>query len=312
MNRRHFLQSSAALGLACAAAPAGLLAAPAKPASALRLTLLHTNDTHSRIDPMDTGEHEGLGGVAGRKTMVDAWRAREKHVLLLDAGDVLQGTPYFNLFKGEPEFKAMNELGYLASAIGNHEFDAGIERLAELVGGHARFPFLCCNYGLENTPLLGKVKEYMIQEVDGLRVGILGLGIKLEGLVFPGFYGEVQYRDPIADATRVAGVLKNDEKCDFIIALSHLNIQSRSEGTYKDPQPGDRDLIRSVPEINAIIGGHNHWLLPEPERAYRGEKHPMGYVAQVGWAGTHLGVMQFDLFDEKRIALATGGPTPVA
>lgn len=308
MNRRRFVTTLGAAAALAVVDPARLLAA-AMPASALRLTLLHTNDVHSHIDPMDVGDYAGLGGVAVRSTLIQRIRAREKHVLLLDAGDILQGTPYFNIFRGEPEMKAMNALGYLASTIGNHEFDAGIGRLAELTRDHMKFPFLNCNYDFSNTPMAGLTQEHLIVEREGLRIGLLGVGIKLDGLVFPGYYGDTQYRDPIADASRVAKMLKNDERCAFVACLSHINMSAQKAGSAGEP--GDRDLIREVPEINVVIGGHNHWLVPEPERTYRGSRTPQGYVAQAGWAGTHLGFMQFDVFDEQRIALAGADNVPV-
>lgn len=300
MNRRQFLRAGAGL-MASTALAGDLYAMVAKPTSALRLLILHTNDTHSHLDPMEKGEFAGMGGVSARAMLLREirGRSRRENILLFDAGDILQGTPYFNLFQGEPEIKAMNALRYDAATLGNHEFDAGIDRLAELVRDHARFPFLNCNYDLSDTPLQGHVRESMIIDRDGARVGVLGLGIKLEGLVFPGYYGNLRYRDPIADAQRVARQLKEDEKCDFVIALSHLNIESRLE---HGREPGDRDIIREVPEINLVIGGHNHWLLREPEVRHR--KEGAGYVAQAGWAGTHLGFLRFDLYDQKRVALA--------
>jgi 5'-nucleotidase len=302
MSRRHFLAAGAAIG-AAASLPRPLLAGAEtspKPDSALRLTILHTNDVHSHLEPMPSGEFEGMGGAPGRSQFIKAMRARNRNVLLLDAGDMFQGTPYFNLFTGEAELEVMNAMGYDAGTIGNHEFDAGVERLGEVIAKHARFPILNCNYGLDNTPLKGLTREYHVMEKEGLRIGLLGVGIALKGLVPDRWIGETEYRDPIANARRVAQVLRNDERCDFIIALSHISIDGAERGT----QPGDRILIREVPEINLIIGGHNHFLLPAPEASWRGKEEGMGYVAQAGWGGTHIGILEFDVYSRGKRELS--------
>ncbi len=311
MNRRRFLQGTA--GLAGAAAlglrPAGLPAAVEKPASAVRLTIIHTNDVHSHLEPKNSGDYAGLGGAAARAALIRKIRRENDHVLLVDAGDFLQGTPYFNLFKGEAEAVAMNETGYLASAIGNHEFDPGIERLAEVARKHMDFPFLCCNYDFRNTPMKGLTRESMIVEKAGLRIGLLGLGIKLDGLVYPGYFGDTRYLDPIIEGRRVARELRNEKGCDFVICLSHINILSSHEQRSDNAEPGDRDVIREVPEIDVIVGGHNHYLLPTPDVLNR--RGSVGYVHQAGWAGTHLGLLQFDVYAKDQKELAAGGTAAV-
>jgi 5'-nucleotidase len=274
-----------------------------KPESAQRLTILHTNDVHSHLEPMSGGEFAGFGGAPARAAFVNNWRRRDPNLLLLDAGDILQGTPYFNIFKGEPEIKAMDAMGFHASTIGNHEFDAGIDRLAELAR-LAKLPLLNCNYDFSDTPMAGLTQEYTVRDIGGLRVGIFGVGIRMEGLVQKDLYGATQYRDPIENARRVARHLREEERCDFIICLSHINL-------YSGKDPGDRDLIREIPEIGLVIGGHNHILLPVPEVTYRSGEG-MGYVAQAGWAGTHMGVLQFDLYDRHRRELAAASADPLA
>ena len=300
MNRRHFL------GLGALAAGSTLIGATpgfaAKPAMATRLTILHTNDTHSNLDPMDRGEFMGMGGAEARAAFVRTMRQRHENVIVLDAGDILQGTPFFNLFQGEAEIAVMNAIGYDASAIGNHEFDAGIDRLAELVRDHAQFPFLCANYDFSATPMAGLARESMVIERSGLRVGMVGLGIRLESLVSPSQRGDTQYSSPLEAAERVAKHLREEEKCDFIIGLSHISIGGTSRST--GGEPGDRDVIRAVGEIDLVIGGHNHLLLPEPERHFRGREATMGTVAQAGWGGTHMGVLQFDIFERGKVELA--------
>lgn len=296
MKRREFLRHS--MMAAGALSLGGAQALAEKPASALRLTLLHTNDVHSHLDPMPGGEFAGLGGASQRLAMINRLRAKHRNVLLLDAGDMFQGTQYFNLFKGEADVRAMSAAGYDAGTIGNHEFDAGIERLAEVTREHTNFPLLNCNYDFRNTPMKGHTREHLVIEKEGLRIGLLGVGIKLDGLVFPGYYGETIYRDPIADADRVAKHLRNEENCDFIICLSHINLFRRRDAS---DEPGDRDLIAEVPEIDVVIGGHNH-LMIEPEAFWR--RGGTGYVTQAGWGGTHLGFLQFDVYGREKKELA--------
>jgi len=304
MRRREFLRTAA--GIAGAVALGGPGAAlGGKPSSALRLTILHTNDVHSQIEPMDAGDFAGFGGASARSALIKKLRGQNDHVLLLDAGDMMQGTPYFNLFQGEVEMKVMNGMGYDAATIGNHDFDAGIERLADLTRNHAEFPILNCNYEFANTPMKGLARDYLIKEVDGARIGLLGVGIKTEGLVPANLVGETRYLDPVAEARRVAQRLRNDEKCDLIICLSHINLLEREKQLSKEP--GDRDLIREVPELDLVLGGHNHYLLDRPEGHFRDKEKTMGYVAQTGWGGTHLGVIQVDLFGKGERDVKGGG-----
>jgi 5'-nucleotidase len=308
MKRREFLTATMGAGALMALAPGQLLA---KPASALRLTIVHSNDVHSWLEPMDSGEFAGLGGAPARAAYVRAIRDRHPHVLVLDVGDMFQGTPYFNLFQGEPEILAMNSIGYDAGTVGNHDFDAGIDRLAELLQTKAEFPLLNCNYDFADTPLNGLTKEYMVKEFDGARVGLLGLGIALDGLVKPELCTGTVYREPIADARRVARHLREEERCDFIVALSHINILNHDDPKSKKDEPGDRDLIMEVPEIDVILSGHNHILLPKAEKHERRDALP-GYINQAGWAGTHMGLLHFDLYDRRKQSLALGGSSSVS
>ncbi len=284
----------------------GMEALAQKPEMATRLTILHTNDVHSHLDPMDSGKYLGWGGAEQRAALIKQIRAREKNVLLLDAGDMFQGTPYFNLFEGEAEAVAMNTIKYDAGTIGNHEFDLGIDRLAEVIRNHFEFPLLNCNYDFSNTPMNGLTREYIIIDKEGLKIGVFGLGIKLDGLVFPGYFAATLYRDPIAEAKRVAEHLRNEENCDFIICLSHINLYEKRR---ENQEPGDRDLIREVPEIDVVLGGHNHVYLAEPDRYYR--KNSLGYVGQTGWAGTHLGYMQFDVYEREKREVSGWSNLPV-
>lgn len=305
LSRRHFLQSTLLLGGACAT---GLPAmGRARPESALRLTILHTNDVHSHLEPAEAGPHAGLGGAPARSAFVNRTRESRDHVLLLDGGDIFQGTPYYNLYGGEAEIAAMNHVRYDAGAIGNHEFDNGIEELARLIRDHARFPFLCCNYGLEDTPLHGLVKESMVLVKDGLRIGLTGVGIQLEGLAAPGAYGDLIYKDPVGETARVARHLRGEEQCDFIICLSHINIMTRENLGL----PGDRDIIRQVPEVDLVVGGHNHFYLERPESRFRGPGASMGYIVQAGWNGTHVGMVEFDIYGRDQRELSAAGLCPI-
>ena len=258
-----------------------------------KLTILHTNDVHSRIDPFPENDpkYPGMGGVARRSAIIKKIRAQEKNVLLLDAGDVFQGTPYFNLYGGELEFKFMSEMGYDASTLGNHDFDNGIEGLVKQMP-HMNFPFLNANYTFSNTLLENKVSEYKIFNKGGLKIGVFGIGIELHGLVDPKLTGNIIYNDPIIHAKRVSYHLKKNEKCDLIICLSHLGYK------YSDKKVSDVVLASETDYIDLIIGGHTHTFLDEPSQLMNKSNKEV-LVAQVGWAGIKLGRIDY-YFDHKK------------
>ncbi len=208
MNRRKFIQQGMVASSALVAGsllPEQLLAAD----NPYQLTILHTNDVHSRLDPfpMDGGRNQGMGGVAARAALIQKIRQEQSQVLLLDAGDIFQGTPYFNIYKGEPEIKAMTMMGYDACTMGNHDFDGGIENFATQLE-HAKFPVLMANYDFTGTALEMKTKPYQIFQKEKIKVGVLGIGIELEGLVPENLYGKTIYQDPIVAANRTASLLK--------------------------------------------------------------------------------------------------------
>ncbi len=249
----------------------------------VKITILHTNDVHSRIDPfpMDGSRLQGLGGVASRASMIKAIRKVEKNVLLLDCGDIFQGTPYFNLYKGELEMKTMTALGYDASTIGNHDFDAGLELLKTQLK-HASFPLVNSNYEFKDTPVHDEVKDYIVKNIDGVRVGIFGLGIELKGLVPDILAGNTRYRDPVDKGNQVSTFLKKEIKCDYIICLSHLGY------SYKDQKISDQRIAPLLSHVDLILGGHTHTFLDKAFVTKNKESRPL-VINQVGWGGTMLG-----------------------
>ncbi|MBL7765913.1 MAG: metallophosphatase [Chitinophagaceae bacterium] len=292
MNRRRFIKQSA-MG-------AALVTASQFPYEALatntewtrKLCILHTNDVHSRLDPfpMDGSANQGLGGVVAREKLIRSIREEEDQVLLLDAGDIFQGTPYFNFYKGEPEMKVMSMLRYDAATIGNHDFDNGIDGLVKQMA-HADFPFVNCNYDFSGTPLESLMQPYTIMKRKGLKIGILGVGIALNGLVPNHLCENIVYHDPIVAANEIAHFLAVKKKCDYVICLSHLGFE------YKDQKVSDKILAKESEYINLIIGGHTHTLL-EQVHITKNVKNQDIFINQVGWAGMHVGRIDI-YFDNK-------------
>lgn len=300
-SRRSFLKKTLAGG-------AGIFAFQFIPEEALaktdlvKITILHTNDVHSHIEPFPDNDpkYAGLGGVERRAAVIKKIRAAEKNVLLLDAGDIFQGTPYFNLFGGELEFKLMSMMGYDASTIGNHDFDNGLDGLVKQLP-HANFPFINCNYDFSDTPMAGKTIPHKIFVKDGIRIGVFGIGIELHGLVDKRMYGNTQYLDPIEKAAKAAHHLKFDEKCDLVICLSHLGYK------YDTKKISDIDLAKQSKNIDLIIGAHTHTFIDVPLE-YENSDNKKVLVAQVGWAGIRLGRIDY-LFEKKSNKKAVEGHT---
>ncbi len=265
------------------------LHAIAKEPEITHLTILHTNDVHSRIEPFESGRYKGLGGIAKRASLIQNVRKEQEHVLLLDAGDMFQGTPYFNYFGGELEFKLMQQLQYDAATIGNHDFDAGIDGLHKQLK-HIKFPLLSANYDFQDTVMNGSVNPYKIFQKKDIRVGVLGIGIELEGLVPKRHYKATRYLDPIKKANYYASILKDDEKCDFVICLSHLGYE------YKTNKVSDVVLAKASKNIDLIIGGHTHTFLNQPTVVQNAEGEEV-LINQVGWAGIILG--RIDVYFER-------------
>lgn len=261
------------------------------------LTILHTNDVHSHLDPfpMDGSRNQGLGGVAARSSLIKDIRAEADQVLLLDAGDIFQGTPYFNLYKGEPEIKAMSKMGYDAATMGNHDFDAGIENFANQLQ-HASFPIVICNYDFTGTPMENNYRPYTIIQKGKQKVGILGVGIELDGLVSANLYGNTVYKNPVESANATAELLRR-KQCDFIVCLSHLGDK------YEEDKVSDEILAKESYDIDLIIGGHTHRFFGQP-REYRNRKGGDVLVNQVGWGGLQLGRLDYIFSSNKQKNLA--------
>lgn len=291
MQRRTFLRQSF-YGSLLLTAPGVVSALPAG-RQQTQLTILHTNDWHSRIEPFPDGRgrNANQGGAIRRAALIDQVRQEAEHVLLLDSGDVFQGTPYFNFFAGELEFKLMSQMGYDAGTIGNHDFDGGIDGLAKQMA-HLNFPLLSANYDVKNTPLENKVNAYHIIEKGAIRIGIYGLGIKLDGLVPENLYGNTVYREPIEIANRTAKYLKENKKCDLVICLSHLGFR------YRNDEVSDVVLAAQSRHTDIILGGHTHTFLRHPESVANLDGEPV-IINQVGWAGLRMGRLNIT-FDRSR------------
>ena len=293
INRRKFISQSVMAGGALLASSITNNGYAENFAAKDTLTILHTNDVHSRLDPfpMDGSKTAGLGGVAARATIIEQIRKETEHVLLLDAGDIFQGTPYFNIYKGEPEIKAMSMMGYDACTMGNHDFDAGIENFATQLK-HANFPVLLCNYDFTNTPMENRSVPYKIFQKGNIKVGVFGVGIELKGLVPDNLYGNTIYKDPIECANTTVDFLKK-QGCDMIICLSHLGDK------YDDNKVSDEVLAKETYHIDLILGGHTHKFFSEP-RKYTNKNNGDTLVNQVGWAGLQLGRLDYNFERSKK------------
>lgn len=253
-----------------------------------QLTILHTNDVHSHIDPFPATDARfpNLGGAARRATLIGQIRRENPNTLLLDAGDIFQGTPYFNFYGGELEFRLMSKMGYQAATLGNHDFDNGLSGLLAQLP-HAQFSFLSANYDFTNTVLDGYIKPWEVYVIDGIRVGVFGLGIELKGLVPGELYGETAYLDPVETAQEYTAILRGQEACDVVVCLSHLGYR------YSDPnRVSDQALAAATEGIDLILGGHTHTFMEKAEIATNRAGDPV-LIHQVGCYGINLGRVDF-------------------
>ncbi|MDT8346351.1 MAG: metallophosphatase [Flavobacteriaceae bacterium] len=279
MNRRNFIKNTA---LATGAISAGSLLLACEQEEEKKLTILHTNDVHSHIEGFPKGhKYEGLGGISGRAALIEQIRNEQDHVLLLDAGDIFQGTPYFNFFGGELELKLMSTMKYDAATMGNHDFDNGIDGfLAQLP--HAAFDFLCANYDFTNTVLDGYTHRKKIIDKGGIKIGLFGLGVELNGLVDQALYKETKYLNPVEIAQDVVQELRNEDACDLVICLSHLGYH------YNSNKIDDLKLAHSTDGIDFILGGHTHTFLEKPSQV-KSRNGGDVWVNQTGCYGVNLG-----------------------
>ena len=290
-SRRNFLKNLAATatGMAFLNIPEKIFASE----DLARLSILHTNDIHCHIDPFPK-EHKyykGKGGMARLSGLVKRIKSENPNTLLFDAGDMFQGTPYFNYYKGELMLKVMSAMGYDASTIGNHEFDNGIKGILDPIY-HADFPLICSNYDFSNTLLYGKFPNHVIFRKGGIKVGVYGLGIELKGLVSPDNYAGTIYNDPVKVALEKESFLKNEKKCNLIICLSHLGFK------YRENKVSDNILASETHYTNLIIGGHTHTFLDKPVELKNADGKKI-LVNQAGWGGMMLGRIDF-IFDRNK------------
>ena len=309
ITRRGFLKASLAGG-AVVISPQSFLSTPMWSAISAPLlnvlpgekliTFLHTNDTHSQIDPLPANDrlYPDKGGVARRATLVKRVRKENPNTLVIDAGDVFQGTPYFNFYKGEVEYKSMSLIGYDVVTLGNHDFDNGVDALAAAMK-FANFEFVSSNYDVRGTPLESRVKPYIVRVIGGVRVGLIGLGISPDNLITPENFKGVKYLDPVKAASGMVKILRERERCTLVVGMSHL-------GYYPTPRGdeiGDTQVAAQVDGIDFIASGHTHTFMKQPVLT----KTPSGgntIIFQVGRSGIYVGRVDMKIRDGKVVASA--------
>jgi 5'-nucleotidase len=264
------------------------------------ITILHTNDTHSQIDPLPANDRQypDKGGVARRATLVKRVRKDNPNTLLIDAGDVFQGTPYFNFFKGEVEYKSMSLIGYDIVTLGNHDFDNGVDGLAAAMK-FANFEFVSSNYDVTGTPLANRVKPYVVRLIGGVRVGLFGLGISPDNLITPENFKGVKYNDPVKASSDTVATLRGRERCTVVIGMSHLGYYPAD----RDGGIGDTQVAAQVDGIDFIASGHTHTFMKQPVIT----KTPSGgntIIFQVGRSGIYVGRVDLKIRDGKVVASA--------
>jgi 5'-nucleotidase len=297
MNRRNFIKniSAGTVGISLGAVPLGLLAHE----DFVTISILHTNDIHCHIEPFTSSNEKmnGKGGLARIAQLAKLEREKNKNTFLFDAGDMFQGTPYFNYFKGELMLKTMSAAGYDAGTVGNHEFDNGLEGLLNPLP-NAKFPIVNSNYDFSDTILHEKFPKWLTFKRSGIKIGVYGLGIELDGLVGEKHFGDTLYKNPLSIATEMESFLKNEQKCDLVICLSHLGLK------YKDDKVSDLVVAKETNYTDLIIGGHTHTYLEEPLIEENKSGDPV-IVNQAWWGGLVVGKIEFVFERSRRIKKAT-------
>lgn len=254
-----------------------------------RIVILQTNDCHSQILPFNKNLADktkaDLGGFTRRVAYVKQQREKNPDLLLFDSGDFSQGSSYYNLFKGDVEIGLMNIMHYDAATIGNHEFDFGLDNMARIFK-MAEFPIVCTNYDFKGTVLEDIVKPYVVLKRNGLKIGVFGLSPKLEGLVVKENYGSIKYLDPVSSARNVVKILREKEKCDFVVCLSHLGWKTGDE------EPSDERLIPLTDGIDVVLGGHTHSYVTPMDMVYNSKGNNV-LISQNGKSGMYIS--RFDI-----------------
>ena len=289
MNRRRFIYNSSIASLSVLG-----LNSCSQLLRDVKITILHSNDVHSQIEPFPVNHDRfpNRGGFARRASIFEGIRSVNPNTLIFDAGDIFQGTPYFNFFQGELELKLMKEMGYNAATIGNHEFDAGLDTLKKNIL-ETNFQFIISNYDFVNTKLEGMTTQYKIYRKGGVKIGVFGLGIELKGLVNPDLYKETKYYDPVEISNEMVKILKNEKKCDLIICVSHLGHE------YNSDKISDVKLAKLTNDIDLIIGGHTHTFLKEP-LIIKNKNNDNVIINQVGSGGVYLGRIDFNFTNSSK------------
>jgi len=291
MNRRKFIYNSSLATLSVVGLNSCNLVN-----EDVKLTILHTNDVHSQIEPfpLNHNKYPNRGGFARRANIFKSLMKINPNTLIFDAGDIFQGTPYFNFFKGELELNLMKKMGYNAATIGNHEFDAGLSSLKTNILNND-FQFISSNYNFDNTELEGLVNKYKVYKKQGVKIGVFGLGIELNGLVSSSLYLETKYYDPVEIAKEMTTKLKKEKKCDLIICISHLG------HSYQNDKISDLKLGKLTSDIDLIIGGHTHTLLKKP-KIIKNSKNEDVIINQVGSNGVYIGKIDFNFSNLNKIS----------
>lgn len=257
------------------------------------IVILHTNDTHSQIEPSDSNmiKFGDMGGYARRMGLIQKIRKENDLVLLLDAGDFSQGTPYYNFFKGKIETQGIKKMKYDAITLGNHEFDNGVDSLAARLS-ETNLPVVSSNYLVKNTLLENLVKPYMIIQQKGIKIGIMALNVNPEGLMMDFYAKGLKFKDPLQTAKEMSEFLKIKQKCDLVICLSHLGSDS-TEIAINDFQ-----IAHRTKHIDIILGGHSHTML-ENVKTYNADGKPV-MIAQMAKSGFYLGRIDMVMSKKKK------------